>query len=748
LSLIAQQARAAPYAAEIDIDDEADLHQLYLDGEIDADTRDRLITLLSSKVDLNLATRDELYELPGVTYALADAVLAHRAKLGRFASVDELLEVAGMTEAVFDQLRPFVLVEGEKERERTYEAEIRMGGIGRTHSDDPAAYLRGKVRFLTHGGAGLLVAARPMIGTVNDAVSGWMCKTSECFQGQALSAAPEALRFDPAAVYAYWDGPRLAVIGGSYRVGYGLGLTLDNSTRRLPHGWYPNIEIQQDNEEGKIRPLDGFMGVAARYKELTAGPGWLDVSVFGSWWYRDLYVAELHYDRCVDADCKDTVPSLVDETPTFNPAESRDEYRTLYCDYPTLPWIMREALGGGNATYWLNRRSFVGLTGYAGNWAMTAQAKDIRPAAASKYPNDRTTWGAVGASTRFGLGAHDVGGEVTVTDRGAPAVLVQAWLQPTSQLEITPSFRFYSPDFDNPYARGESSPDEYLGNRTRDELGGRLQVDYHPLRWLRLMVDVDVWRHEYPGLRYDPTVTDPEDPNFWDPEKNIDVAREPAVDLETQFRIQLSPTSKERITLWVDYDDKDLSRGGRGLSYEHYESATLGDLSGGSHVSWAVNATTRRIPRVVVSATFKQTFEDVAQIATVYDHSWYAWLRVSTDLKPGPRLAARVMYFDESTTTDPDRHPSQRCDLWDPTQITSDWPPDLPGGCRGETYLDAYFEATQRLWISPLAGSFARVRAGWTHWTDHRLKWAAGLPCDDVPARDEVLVQGTLVVKF
>lgn len=61
-------------------------------------------------VDLNTATAEELDTLPGVGPATAAAILAYRDEHGRFASVDELLEVRGIGEAKLEQLRASVTV--------------------------------------------------------------------------------------------------------------------------------------------------------------------------------------------------------------------------------------------------------------------------------------------------------------------------------------------------------------------------------------------------------------------------------------------------------------------------------------------------------------------------------------------------------------------------------------------------------------------------------------------------------------
>jgi competence protein ComEA len=64
-------------------------------------------------IDLNLATIEELTLLPGVGEATAERILALRArKGGRFAAIDELLEVRGIGEQRLAAIRAHVVVDG------------------------------------------------------------------------------------------------------------------------------------------------------------------------------------------------------------------------------------------------------------------------------------------------------------------------------------------------------------------------------------------------------------------------------------------------------------------------------------------------------------------------------------------------------------------------------------------------------------------------------------------------------------
>ena len=63
-------------------------------------------------ININTASQNLLETLPGIGSAKAQKIIAYRKENGPFESIDELKEVTGIKEALFEKLKAFITVEG------------------------------------------------------------------------------------------------------------------------------------------------------------------------------------------------------------------------------------------------------------------------------------------------------------------------------------------------------------------------------------------------------------------------------------------------------------------------------------------------------------------------------------------------------------------------------------------------------------------------------------------------------------
>ena len=65
-------------------------------------------------IDLNMATAEQLQQLPGIGSTLSRAIVSFREKSGPFHRVEDLLAVPRITRRTIEKIRPFVIVKQKK----------------------------------------------------------------------------------------------------------------------------------------------------------------------------------------------------------------------------------------------------------------------------------------------------------------------------------------------------------------------------------------------------------------------------------------------------------------------------------------------------------------------------------------------------------------------------------------------------------------------------------------------------------
>lgn len=63
------------------------------------------------RVNINTATREELMTIDGIGEVFSDRIIEMRERVGKFTSVEQLLEIDGISQKKLDRIRDYITVE-------------------------------------------------------------------------------------------------------------------------------------------------------------------------------------------------------------------------------------------------------------------------------------------------------------------------------------------------------------------------------------------------------------------------------------------------------------------------------------------------------------------------------------------------------------------------------------------------------------------------------------------------------------
>lgn len=659
-----QSAHAIPYETFIDIDDEGDLQDLVAAGTITEDTYNELLDLLTRGVDLGEADRNELYALPNLTYEDVDAIIAFRdLNRGRIADPAELVTAGAISEEKLLAIASFIIVRRPGQDPLAASGWIRATTRATPHDFAPRdprdpfippLGLRGRVVARRHLMAGFALTNTRL--DVGDAVY-------DPNRG-ALIADPYSNQVHLPKAYVKWEDDRFAAIAGTYRAGFGQRLVFDNSQDYTPNGLYIDDQLFYSAElstackesagELLVSPCsgaagseyvtpdfawrEGLLGIGVGAKRLELTQGWLQAFAFASANRKGIYQYELvDRGKCEDPhdddnpDCSAPIVYVRPDGDLLTP--------TTRHAFATLPNVFLEKLAGGNFSYFADRRNSVGLTAYAATQTDLIDGIDLDVQEWSRIPFGKRH-GAVGANFSFGREWLDLFGEAalsfdamprpdpTLTDAkggGGPAALLRMTAtRKREELEVVA--RYYSTDFINPYARPISQPDEFEGQRARDEAGGRIRY-VRTDKQFTLRALLDVW-------------VNPSDTS--------------APKLDTYVRANVKTTPVLWLGLWERYQDKDLRRGGHDQCFEiSNDTDETGEPipCGGRQLSTFLRAQyvpDKKLALHVQLGHYLLDDNTRMELVTKYRQDISAWLiayyRPTKDL----RFRGRVRYLDEA----------------------------------------------------------------------------------------------------
>ena len=64
----------------------------------------------AGKVNINLASKEELMTLPGVGQAKAESIIQYREEQGDFATIEDLMQISGIKEGLFEKIKDLITI--------------------------------------------------------------------------------------------------------------------------------------------------------------------------------------------------------------------------------------------------------------------------------------------------------------------------------------------------------------------------------------------------------------------------------------------------------------------------------------------------------------------------------------------------------------------------------------------------------------------------------------------------------------
>ncbi|MFT3710185.1 MAG: helix-hairpin-helix domain-containing protein [Archangium sp.] len=532
--VLAWSARGAIYENPIAVDSEDDLIELEQRGDISEDTSDTLMELMREGVDLNGADREQLYDLPGLTYADVDAVIEYRKAKGRIDDPTELVGAGALTEDQLIQIAPFIRIDAAKPI-------LPVGGkihlqsrFTTTDNVPPPAMLTARLRGPYNLSAGFMAFT-----TRRRASTPVYDETTDALKSAGFLYQPQLTR-----IFLQWKPSNFRVVAGTFTIGFGERLTLDNTRRVTPRGIYLIDDYRRvtdltqtcklsaaglladptsgcDLDGGKnlyITPdykyRDVFRGVAVSAEDLSlGGDATISLYGFGSFQQRSIYQYELFDRRYCDDPRNDN-----DSACTSPPIYLNDGQTRLI--FSTLNNMFNELTGGGHVTFKPTYRVTIGATGWAAMPFFPQQPMQLDFQEYSRYPTGGA-FGAVGLDAKTGFdqfrffleATHNFDGRLASKKMGGWGVEQRTTFSPKKH-EFELSLRLYDPGFGTPYARPIASPDLLEGQRARNEAGVRLRWVGNWSKDWSTRIQVNLWVNPWaldeksePVLGNDPTTT-------------------------------------------------------------------------------------------------------------------------------------------------------------------------------------------------------------------------------------------------
>ena len=64
----------------------------------------------SGKVNINMATKEELMTLSGIGESKADSIIQYREQQGKFQNIEDIMNISGIKDGLFQKIKDYITV--------------------------------------------------------------------------------------------------------------------------------------------------------------------------------------------------------------------------------------------------------------------------------------------------------------------------------------------------------------------------------------------------------------------------------------------------------------------------------------------------------------------------------------------------------------------------------------------------------------------------------------------------------------
>ncbi len=460
---------AIDYGITTLVDTEEDLEDLYYGDEIDEETYQNLVDLINNPIDINRASKSEIYRLPGLTEKDAKNISKYIKKHNGFQDYKEIMKVDGIDKGKYESLRAFVevipLPMKVKIRPRIENVvKINYKWVKETSDDhynyeEPYQELKIKdtinktytiavVEALRWGAKGYSIYDGPTIYDEDGEIE---------YQAGDIVLDPDENYYQDLKGYFLMDHSKVQIVLGNFQAGFGQGLVFNESNRRYLQGFKGDIHSSQDYVKNYL------FGGGVRYIHRQ-----FEVSAFYS-----------------SMDDKLSYQSGLVEYDT------EEEYFESSSYQKSIPDFIHNTVTGGNFTYKFTEDNRVGMTFYHNEVTFAEEGRFPEQYGPELFDTD-----IYGLDFNYKLtNIVDVAGEFA---KIAEAEEGEAWIvrliTDTRTFDMENSIRFYDRDFTNPHSYGFAEWDSSREYSDSDERGFFTKIRYKHKDFI-FEGDYDMWRH-------------------------------------------------------------------------------------------------------------------------------------------------------------------------------------------------------------------------------------------------------------